>query len=88
MFKAFLIIFAAISFVTFITYGVDKLKAKMHAWRIPESVLLLLSLLGGGIGGSLGMLIFNHKTRHVSFVLVNTLGVILQVVILALALIL
>ncbi|MDO4961496.1 MAG: DUF1294 domain-containing protein [Eubacteriales bacterium] len=30
--------------------GIDKAKAKHHAWRIPEKVLFGLSILGGSIG--------------------------------------
>jgi len=45
----------------------DKLKAKKRQWRIPEAVLLGSALLGGSLGGTLGMLLFRHKTRHPLF---------------------
>ncbi len=77
--KILLYVFGAISLVTLVLYGVDKIKAKLGAWRIPEKVLLLFSFLGGGLGGTLGMLLFHHKTRHWYFVVVNILGVLLQV---------
>ena len=35
-----LITMLLISLVAFVTYGLDKSKAKRHLWRIPESVLL------------------------------------------------
>lgn len=54
--------------ITFITFGIDKSKAKKHAWRIPEKTLFLLALLGGGIGAWLGMYTFHHKTKHTTFV--------------------
>lgn len=48
--------------------GIDKHKAKVHAWRIPEKMLFLVSLLGGSIGTWAGMYLFHHKTRHWYFV--------------------
>lgn len=44
--------------------GIDKSKAKRNAWRIPEATLFLVALLGGGIGSTLGMHFFRHKTKH------------------------
>ena len=49
--------------------GMDKSKAKRHAWRIPESSLFLVSLLGGSIGTWAGMYLFRHKTKHWYFVI-------------------
>jgi uncharacterized membrane protein YsdA (DUF1294 family) len=51
-----------INVITFFAYGLDKLKAVNHWWRIPEWVLLGLALAGGSIGAYLGMMIFRHKT--------------------------
>ncbi|MBR2611674.1 MAG: DUF1294 domain-containing protein [Clostridia bacterium] len=76
--KIILYIFGGISALTLLLYLIDKIKAKLGAWRIPEKVLLLFSFFGGGIGGALGMLLFRHKTRHWYFVVVNILGVLLQ----------
>ena len=73
-----LYVFGVISAITLLLYMIDKIKAKLGAWRIPEKTLLLLSFFGGGVGGALGMFLFRHKTRHWYFVLVNTLGVLLQ----------
>ena len=49
-------------------------------WRIPEKALLLLSFLGGAIGGILGMLLFRHKTKHWYFWFVNIVGLLWQAV--------
>ncbi len=57
----------AINIITFITYGIDKLKAKNHKWRIPEATLLLLAAIGGSIGAWAGMSIWHHKTLHKKF---------------------
>lgn len=48
--------------------GIDKQKAKIHAWRIPEKALFLTSILGGSIGTWAGMYVFHHKTKHWYFV--------------------
>lgn len=53
-----------INFISFTVMGVDKLKAKKRAWRIPEATLFVLAIIGGSIGSILGMHLFRHKTRH------------------------
>jgi len=55
------------SVFAFILMGIDKRRAEKGAWRISEKTLLLAAVLGGGIGSFLGMNIFRHKTRHLSF---------------------
>lgn len=65
--KIILIYLAIINLITFITYGIDKLKAKKHLWRIPESTLLLLAIVGGSVGAILGMKVWHHKTLHKKF---------------------
>ena len=78
MFQTVGLLFAIISLITLIVYGVDKAKAIARAWRIPENVLLGLSFFGGALGGGLAMLLFRHKTRHWYFVAVNIIGLIWQ----------
>ena len=56
-----------LNFVTMLVYGIDKFKAKKRKWRIPESTLLLLAVLGGSIGAWLGMRVWRHKTQHKKF---------------------
>ena len=68
---ALLLFLGGMSLVTLTVYGLDKAKARARRWRIPESVLLLLSFFGGAAGGLLGMLIFRHKTRRWYFWAVN-----------------
>ena len=52
----------------FASMGIDKAKAKKHAWRIPEATLFLIAALGGSIGSIAGMQFFRHKTKHWYFV--------------------
>ncbi len=62
----FLIISNAFALVLF---GVDKCKAANGAWRIPDTILLLVAFCGP-FGAYAGMLLFRHKTRKVKFILV------------------
>lgn len=39
--------------VAFVVYGIDKYKARKGKWRISESTLLTLAVLGGSIGHGL-----------------------------------
>ena len=59
--------FAIINVATFLTYGLDKWKAKRSKWRIREAALLMLAVLGGSIGAWLGMIVWHHKTQHKKF---------------------
>ena len=62
-----LLYLALINVATFIMYGLDKWKAKHSRWRISETSLLLLAVLGGSIGAWLGMKVWHHKTMHKKF---------------------
>lgn len=67
-----------INIVTFLLFGLDKIKAKSRGWRIPEIVLLLLSLFFGGVGALLGMVIFNHKTSKTAFRIIVPMSFVLN----------
>ncbi|MBR1659570.1 MAG: DUF1294 domain-containing protein [Oscillospiraceae bacterium] len=45
----------------------DKRAAERGAHRTPEATLLSLAVLGGSAGAIAGMLLWRHKTRHLSF---------------------
>ena len=62
-----LLYLAVINVVTFFLYGIDKFKAQHARWRIPESVLIGLAVIGGSIGAWLGMMVWRHKTQHKKF---------------------
>ena len=64
-----------LNFLNFLLFGYDKFQAKREGWRIPEKVLLGLSLFGGGLGGLAGMLVFRHKTRKNIFWFVTIVGI-------------
>lgn len=59
-----------INLVTFLVFGVDKLKAKRKSAsirRVPEKTLFLLAALGGSVGALVGMRVWHHKTLHKTF---------------------
>lgn len=76
----FFVVYAtAINVVALFTYGMDKLLAKTDARRVPERVLLVMALLGGSAGAILGMQLFRHKTRKVSFLILLAVVLLVQV---------
>jgi len=68
---------AAVTVVTFLTYGYDKTIAGTGATRVPERVLLALAVAGGTVGALLGMRVFHHKTSKEGFL--EPLGLIIAV---------
>jgi len=73
-----------INILSFILYGVDKIKAiknKKHIQRISEKTLLFSSFLAGSIGSVLAMILFRHKIKKLSFMIKYILIVSIQVVI-------
>ena len=68
-----------INIAGFTMMGIDKRKAVKHLWRVRESTLCLIALIGGRAGSILGMRVFHHKTRHWYFVYGMPLILILQI---------
>jgi uncharacterized membrane protein YsdA (DUF1294 family) len=65
--KNILVYLLAINLIAFLAMFIDKKRAKWGKWRIKESTLFALVLLGGGIGGIAGMYTFRHKTKKPMF---------------------
>ncbi len=63
-----LVYFLSVNFIGLFLMGLDKFRAKKHLWRIPESTLFIIAIIGGSIGSIIGMHLFRHKTRHWYFV--------------------
>jgi uncharacterized membrane protein YsdA (DUF1294 family) len=57
----------AINALGFAALGLDKIKAEAGRWRVKESTLLALALLGGTAGAYAGRALFCHKTRKQPF---------------------
>jgi uncharacterized membrane protein YsdA (DUF1294 family) len=71
MFDNFIVYLLAINIIAILIMFIDKKKAIHKKWRISESTLMTISILGGSIGMLIGMHFFRHKTKHKKF----TLGV-------------
>lgn len=74
-----IIYLVVINIVGLILMGADKKKAKVGAWRIPEKVFFIVSIIGGSLGTWAGMYIFRHKTKHWYFVIFIPLILALQI---------
>lgn len=65
--RVILSVILIVNVLAFLLYGIDKWKAKHSRWRIPESVLLGMTAVGGSVGAWLGMRVWHHKTQHKKF---------------------
>ena len=86
MLSAICVMLLVMNLLAFSLMGIDKVKAKRGAWRIPEKTLFLATALFGGLGGTLGMTFFRHKTKHWYFKLGFPALLVIQIVLLALLL--
>ncbi len=59
--------FLAVNLIGFAAMGIDKARARKHAWRISEMVLFFIAIIGGSLGSLIGMYLFRHKTKHKAF---------------------
>ena len=74
------IFFIIINLFGFFIMWLDKSRAKKGAWRIPEKTLFIITAIGGGIGTTVGMYVFRHKTQKVQFVIGFPLITILEII--------
>ena len=58
---------ALMSVVLLVMMKADKERARRNQYRISEKTLWMTAILGGAIGGVIGMQLFRHKTKHLSF---------------------
>lgn len=82
-----IIYFFIINIIAFFAMWIDKSKAKRGSWRIKESTLFTLVLLGGGIGGIVGMYLFRHKTKKLYFTIGFPVILICEIVLIVYAII-
>lgn len=78
--KNILIYLLIINLIAFLAMYIDKRRAKWGKWRIKESTLFTLVLLGGGIGGIAGMYTFRHKTQKTRFVIGFPVILIIEII--------
>jgi len=75
----FLVFYLLLSLVTFLMYWRDKNKARKDEWRISESKLHFLSLIGGWPGALIAQRVLHHKSRKTSFLTLHYFTVILNI---------
>jgi len=63
-------IYAIVSLVTIVAYGIDKQQAILGEGRISERTLHLLELFGGWPGAIVGQGLFRHKRCKFSYMVV------------------
>ena len=77
--KNIIIYFIVINLIAFLAMLIDKKKAEHSRWRIKESTLLILALIGGSIGEIVGMYVFHHKTQKPRFFIGVPVIIVLQI---------
>ena len=70
---------AFISLLAVIITAHDKRAAQRHKWRVRESTLLLVAVLGGSIAMLMTMLLIRHKTKHAKFMVGLPVIIALQI---------
>lgn len=70
--------FLIINALGFALMLVDKHRARKKLWRVPESTLIGIALLGGSLGCLIGMYTVRHKTRHLKFTISIPLILVIQ----------
>lgn len=65
--------------LSFILFSYDKHLANSQLRRIPESVLLATSILGGPYGAAMAMLLCRHKTHKLAFRIIVPVSLIIWV---------
>ena len=76
----YLLLINIFSFIVAIT---DKNRAVKHSWRISENAMMFLAVLGGAVGLLMGLLICNHKTRRIKFMVGIPVIILIEVIVLA-----
>ena len=75
-----LIYLLVVNLISFFAMWLDKWKAKNDAWRIAESTLMSLALMGCSIGGIAWMYTFRHKTKKTKFTIGLPAILILEII--------
>jgi len=79
--EIFLAYFLFINLLSMFIYAIDKWLAKKSYQRISERELHTFVLIGGFLGATFSMAVFNHKTNKSSFMFKHVALLIIWVVI-------
>ena len=60
-----------INIISFCFYALDKRLAIKKRTRVPEAILIFLSIIGGALGSLISMYLVHHKTKKWYFVIIN-----------------
>ena len=82
---AILAVTVVMSLISFFLMRYDKQCAKQGKRRVPEKTLFLVAGLFGALGGTAGMWIFRHKTKHWYFAVFFPLMLVVQAAIIGYA---
>lgn len=74
------VVYASMSLLAFALYAADKRRAARGEWRIGESTLHLVALLGGWPGALVAQQTLRHKRQKPGFMLIFWLIVALHAV--------
>lgn len=66
--------------LAFLLFAYDKHCAVYSKFRIPEWVLVLVTVAMGAFGSLCGMVLFNHKTSKALFYILVQLALLLQII--------
>lgn len=72
------LLYAFLSIITYLVYGLDKWSAQRHGSRTPEKTLLMLGLAGGWPGALVAQQTLRHKSSKQSFLVPFWFSVILN----------
>lgn len=70
----------AINIIAFLVYAIDKKKAVRKKYRIRESCLMGVAVIGGSVGAWMSMHLYRHKTQKPKFYIGVPLIFIVQAV--------
>lgn len=75
--------YSGISVACFLLYAEDKSKAQKGRWRVAESSMQIIALIGGWPGAIVAQQVFRHKTRKRGFQFVFWTAVVVNMAALA-----
>lgn len=78
--KNIIIYLLILNLLGFLFMFIDKKRAKKNEWRISESTLFGVALLGGSVGAIIGIYLFRHKTKKMQFIIGMPTILILQII--------